>query len=90
MNRQAWLLVGIVAAAAVVTGLFVRNRASQTDNTQSQLPAEDAEANYTVPPDIGMSVDNTGGMNLPNGGNGITYTTGQANALPMTPYSGGA
>lgn len=85
MNKQAWIIVGLVAVAAVATGLIVRHRTTPTDSAQSQLPAESAEANYTVPPDIGASVDNTGGVNLPNGGSGITYTTGAANSMPLVP-----
>lgn len=89
MSRQTWLIAGVLAAIAIVTGYLVKtkNDLAQTSSAdQSQLPAEDAEANYTVPPDIGASVDATGGINFPTGGN-VTYTVGQGNSLPMTPYS---
>jgi hypothetical protein len=83
MNRQAWYLVGIVALVAIGTGYIVRNKTGQTDSeaaTNSQLPADDAQANYTVPPNIGES-----GQSVPtvNDGN-ITYTASQGNALPTT------
>lgn len=83
MDKRTWTIVGIIAVVAVITGYLVKKRNdSSSDNTQSQLPAEEAEANYTVPPDIGMSVDNTGGANFPSGESGYTYTTSQANSLP--------
>lgn len=85
MSKQQWIVVGIIAAIAVVTGFFVKNRSSNADSeAQSQLPTEQAEANYSVPPDIGMSVDNTGGANFPQGESGFMYTVGQANSLPST------
>lgn len=86
MNRRTWLIVGGIAFVAVVVGLIVKSKTSQTDGQQSQLPASENEANYTVPPDIGLSVDNTGGVNLPEGSN-TTLTTGQGNSLPITPYA---
>lgn len=83
MSRQQWIVIGVIAAIAVVVGFVVKNKSNSSgDNTQSQLPAEEAQANYSVPPNIGMSVDNTGGANFPMGESGFTYTTGQANALP--------
>jgi hypothetical protein len=84
MNRNAWYLVGAVAVIAVVTGVLLKKKTSDTDtltNSQSQLPADDAEANYTVPPDIGLSVDNTSGVNYAPGS---TYTASQGNSLPTT------
>lgn len=82
MSKQQWIVVGLIAVVAVGAGLLIKNRNSGTDNTQSQLPAEQAEANYNVPPNIGASVDNTSrvGVGFPNGD--FTYTAGQANALP--------
>lgn len=84
MSRNAWYLVGAVAVIAVVTGLLLKKKTSDTDsltNSQSQLPADDAEANYTVPPDIGLSVDNTSGVNY---GAGSVLTTSQGNSLPTS------
>ena len=86
MNKRTWLIVGGMAVVAVIVGLIVKARTTPTDGTQSQLPASENEANYTVPPDIGLSVDNTGGVNLPAGSN-VTMTTGQGNSLPITPYT---
>lgn len=82
MSRQQWMVVGAIAVVAVIAGILVKNRNSGSDDAQSQLPAEQAEANYNVPPNIGMSVDNTGGMNFPQGESGYTFTVGQAQALP--------
>lgn len=85
MDKRTWTIVGVIAAIAIITGYLVKKRSdNDSSNTQSQLPAEQAEANYTVPPNIGMSVDNTGGANFPQGESGFTYTTSQANALPST------
>jgi hypothetical protein len=84
MNRNAWYLVGAVAVVAVVTGLLLKKKTSDTDslaNSQSQLPADTAEANYTVPPDIGLSVDNTSGVQYPAGS---IYTASQGNSLPTS------
>jgi hypothetical protein len=86
MNKRTWLIVGGLALVTIVVGMILKSRTSATDGSQSQLPASENEANYTVPPDIGMSTDNTGGVNLPTGGN-VTLTTGQGNSLPITPYS---
>lgn len=78
------MIVGIIAVVAVLTGylLKVKNDNADSGDAQSQLPAESAEANYTVPPNIGLSVDNTGGANFPQGESGFTYTMSTANALP--------
>lgn len=84
MSKQMWMIVGGMALVAIVVGLVVKSRTAKTDSAQSQLPASENQANYTVPPDIGMSVDNTGGVNLPSGGD-VTLTTGQGNSLPITP-----
>lgn len=82
MDRRTWIIVGVIAVIAVGMGYLTKARNQNKDNTQSQLPAEQAGANYSVPPNIGMSVNNTGGMNFPQGESGFTYTMGQANALP--------
>lgn len=90
MNRRTWIMIGIAVAVALVIGLVLKNRTSQTDGAQSQLPAESAQANYNVPPDIGMSNDNTGGLNMPMGNGGFTYSVSQGNSMPITPdYSDG-
>lgn len=85
MNKQTWMIAGGIAVIAVIVGYLVKNKTSQADGAQSQLPAQNAAANYTVPPDIGASVDNTGGVTVPSGDN-VTYTTGQGNSLPITPF----
>jgi hypothetical protein len=83
MDKRTWMLVGGIAAVAVAIALYLRHKnSSESSDSQSQLPAEKAEANYSVPPNIGMSVDNTGGANFPQGESGFTYTTAQAQALP--------
>ena len=87
MSRQQWIIVGIIAAVAAGTGLLIRYRTTQAANqadSQSQLPAEENAANYSVPPNIGMSVDRTGGANFPMGESGFTYTVSQAQSLPST------
>lgn len=81
MDKRTWIIVAIIAAVAVGTGYMMRARNQNADNAD-QLPAETAEANYSVPPNIGLSVDNTGGANFPQGEGGFTYTVAQANALP--------
>ena len=81
MSRQQWIVVGLIALVAIGVGFFLK-RKNDSSGEQSQLPAEQAEANYSVPPDIGMSVDNTGGANFPMGESGFTYSMGQAQALP--------
>lgn len=89
MNRQMWIFAGLLAAIAVVTGYIVKTKTDTVASNatdQSQLPADNAEANYTVPPDIGASVNATGGINFPTGSN-VTYTVGQGNSLPITPVS---
>jgi hypothetical protein len=85
LSKQAWMLVGLVVVIAVGTGYVIKNKTATTDaaaNTQSQLPSSDAEANYTVPPNIGYSQD-APTYSVPSGGN-ITYTAGQGNSLPLT------
>jgi hypothetical protein len=83
MSRQQWIVVGVIAVVAVLAGVYLKNKSdNESSNEQSQLPAQEAEANYTVPPDIGMSVDNTGGINFPLGDSGVTYTVGQSQSLP--------
>lgn len=87
MSRQQWIVVGVIAAIAAVTGLLVKRKSDSADAqsaAQSQLPAQQAEANYNVPPSIGAQVDNTGGMNFPQGQSGFMYTMSQANALPSS------
>lgn len=83
MNRQAWYLVGLVAVVAIGTGYLVRTKTASTDAdaaANSQLPADNAEANYTVPPNIGES-----GQMVPTVTNGnVTYTASQGNSLPTT------
>ena len=81
MDRRTWIIVGIIAVIAIGTGYMMKARNANAE-AQSQLPAETAEANYSVPPNIGLSVDNTGGANFPQGESGFTYTMGQANSLP--------
>jgi hypothetical protein len=86
MNRRAWYLVGGAIAVAILTGYLVKSKTAQTDalsNDQSQLPADQTEANYSVPPDIGLSVDNTSGLTVPAGSQ-ITYSQSQGNSLPTT------
>lgn len=91
MNRQTWIAVGVVAFVAVVAGFIVKRKSDQASSDatqQSQLPAQEEQANYNVPPDIGASVNAGGGITLPSGDN-VTYTPSQANALPIvTPYAG--
>lgn len=87
MSRQQWIVVGIIAAIAAVTGLLIKRKsdsANAQSEAQSQLPAKDAEANYTVPPDIGAQVNGTGGLNFPQGESGFMYTMSQAQSLPST------
>jgi hypothetical protein len=87
MNRQTWMLIGVVAAIAIVTGFVVNRKASQEASdsaSQSQLPATEEAANYTVPPSIGAQVNSTGGLNFPAGGN-FTITPSQGLSLPITP-----
>lgn len=86
MNRQTWIAVGVVAFIAVIAGFVVKRKTAQesSDATQqSQLPAEEEQAQYGVPPDIGASVNASGGIVLPSGGN-VTYTPSQGNSLPIT------
>lgn len=83
MDRRTWMIVGIIAVVAVVTGFLLKRKSESTaSDSNSQLPAEQAAANYSVPPDIGTSVDNTGGANFPQGESGFMYTMGQAQSLP--------
>lgn len=82
MSKQQWIVIGVIAAVAVAAGFYLKNKSGNESNAQSQLPAEETQANYTVPPDIGMSVDNTGGINFPAGQSGYTFTAGQAQSLP--------
>lgn len=87
MSRQQWVVVGIIAAVALVTGLFVKRKSDQAaaeSSANSQLPAEEAQANYTVPPDIGVQTNNTGGLNFPQGESGYILTASQANSLPVS------
>lgn len=84
MDKRTWTIIGVIAAIAVITGYLVKKRSDNSSDAQSQLPAEQAEANYSVPPNIGLSVDNTGGANFPQGESGYIYTTSQANSLPST------
>lgn len=87
MSRQQWMVIGIIAAVAAVTGLLIKRKsdsANAQSEAQSQLPAKEAAANYTVPPDIGAQVNNTGGANFPQGESGYLYTMGQAQALPSS------
>jgi len=87
MSRERMIIVGVIAVIAGGVWWLIKNKQSSADdeaNSQSQLPAQDAAANYTTPPDIGMSVDNTGGLNFPQGESGFTYTVGQAQSLPTS------
>lgn len=82
MDKKTWYVVGVIAVVAAAVGLYMRSKSNTSDEAQSQLPAEEAQANYSVPPNIGMSIDNTGGANFPMGESGFTYTVSQANSLP--------
>jgi hypothetical protein len=85
LTKQAWMLVGLIAAIAVGTGYFLKNKTASTDaasNTNSQLPSTDNTENYTAPPNIGFSND-APTYSYPVGG-GVTYTTGQSNSLPLS------
>ncbi len=84
MTRQAWILVGILALVAIGTGWFVTKKDTGTDdstNTQSQLPSQQAEANYTVPPSVGVT-ENPPTHAYMNGQEILTQS--QANSLPMS------
>jgi putative Mn2+ efflux pump MntP len=78
------MIVGVVLLISAGVWWLIKGRSNAEDSSQSQLPAEKAEANYSVPPSIGVSVDNTGGVNFPMGESGFTYTVGQAQSLPTT------
>ena len=82
MDKKTWYLVGIIAVVAGAVALVLKSRSGAEDDAQSQLPAEQAEANYSVPPNIGMSVDNTGGVTFPQGESGFILTASQGNSLP--------
>lgn len=86
MSKQQWIVIGVIAAIAVASGFLIKrkNDNSNSGGAQSQLPAEQAEANYNVPPNIGVQTVNTGGANFPQGENGYMYTIGQAQALPSS------
>jgi hypothetical protein len=87
MSKKRMIIIGAIVLVAIGTWYLVKNRSNAAANSTeagSQLPADDAAANYSVPPDIGMSVDNTGGANFPKGEGGFTYTVGQAQSLPTT------
>lgn len=87
MSKQRMMIVGVIVLIAGGTWWLIKNKQSSADSksaSDSQLPADDAAANYTVPPNIGMSVDSTGGMNFPQGESGLTYTVGQAQSLPTS------
>lgn len=88
MDRRILIALGV--AVAIGVGWFLKNR--QDNNTaandasaqpQSQLPAQEAAMNYTVPPNIGAQVDNTGGLNFPAGMDNMTLTTSQGQSLPI-------
>ena len=83
--NKTWLYVG--AAALIAVGyVFYRRKQSTTAQQAQQQPAADAQANYTVPPDLGLQVDNTGGVQLPQRtppGTTITTTRGQTQPLPL-------
>jgi hypothetical protein len=81
------IIVAAVLAISLGTWWLLKNKAAKDASksaADSQLPAENAAANYSVPPDIGLSVDNTGGLNFPQGDSGFTFTAGQAQSLPTT------
>jgi hypothetical protein len=83
VTRQAWILVGILALAAIGTGWLVTKKDKGTDdstNTQSQLPSEMAQANYTVPPSIGVT-ENPPTHAYMNGQEILTQS--QGNSLPI-------
>lgn len=80
MNRNAWLLLGAAGIIAIGTGYFLRKKTSQTDSaSNSQLPAENAEANYSVPPSVGVS-ENPPTQVFDN----TTYTMSMGNSLPLS------
>jgi hypothetical protein len=84
MSKQMWILAAIIAGIAVVTGYVVKNKTDSENSdaaANSQLPASEAEANYSVPPSIGASVD--AGGNVYTSGNAV-YTVSQGNSLPMS------
>lgn len=87
MSKERMYIIAAVIVVAGGTWWLINNKkknaASQAAD-DSQLPANDAAANYSVPPDIGASVNNTGGLNFPQGDSGFTYTVGQAQSLPTS------
>lgn len=87
MSRERIYIVGAILLVSGGTWWLLKNKSAKADaatEAGSQLPADNTAANYTVPPDIGMSVDNTGGANFPQGQSGFTYTVGQAQSLPSS------
>ncbi len=87
MSKERMLIIGAILVVSVGTWWLIRSRSDAADNATeaaSQLPADNAEANYSVPPSMGMSVDSTGGINFPAGQGGFTYTVGQAQSLPTS------
>lgn len=85
MSTRTLLIVGALAAVGVGFIMYRKNKsaaAAADDN-----PAVDANAaNYALPPDVGAQVDNTGGVNFPNGipsNTNVTTNQGAAVGLPM-------
>lgn len=85
MKNKTWLYIG--GAVVVVVGfLYYRNHQNTAAQQAQQQPAADAQANYTVPPDLGLQVDNTGGVQFPQGtppNTTVTTTRGQTHPLPL-------
>jgi hypothetical protein len=86
-NPKVLLGIGAAVAAVFAFVMYRKNTAAAATNAATdQLPAENAMANYTVPPTIGAQVDNTGGINYPNGtppDTTVTLSSGAAQSLPM-------
>lgn len=89
MNRRTWLIVGAIVVVAIGAAYLVRSKQDkQASNEQSQLPAEQEQANYTTPPDIGVTGYGPPNVVVPSGEN-VSYTMSQGQSLPITPYVSG-
>lgn len=88
MNRRTWFIIGGVVLVALIAAYFVKSKQDQqASNQQSQLPAQQEQARYTTPPDIGVTGNAPTNVVLPSGED-VSYTMGHAQALPITPYAG--
>lgn len=87
MGNKQLIIVGVVVAVIVGFILYRKNQAAAAaaaDPGNSEVAA--VTGNYTLPPDLGLQTDNTGGVNLPPGvgsNANVTTSTGAAQALPM-------